>query len=313
MTVRRGEENLPHRSVLYHEIIHEIAPKRGKKFVDGTLGAGGHAWGILEASSPDGCLLGLDVDSQAISLARECLSPYSERAVIVRASYTSLLEQLDKVGWKSVDGILLDLGASSMQFNTPERGFSFMHEGPLDMRYDHQSPLTAADIVNTWEEEAIANILYRYGEERRSRQIARMIVRKRPLQNTAQLAEVVVKAFKRPPKSRIHPATRTFQAIRIAVNDELDALEQVLPQAVDALASLGRLAVVSFHSLEDRIVKRFFREYSQDMRDSEHPMAPVVRQASLRTITRKPIIPTEAEVLANPRSRSAKLRVAEKL
>jgi 16S rRNA (cytosine1402-N4)-methyltransferase len=280
--------------------------------VDGTLGAGGHAWGILEASGPDGRLLGFDVDPQAISLARERLSPYGERVVIVRASYTSLLEQLEHVGWESVDGVLLDLGASSMQFDTPERGFSFLHEGPLDMRYDLQSPLTAADIVNTWEEESIADILYRYGEERRSRQIARMIVRKRPLHNTAHLAEVVVKAFKQSPKSRIHPATRTFQAIRIAVNGELDALQQVLPQAVDALASGGRLAVVSFHSLEDRIVKRFFREYSQDKRESEHPMAPVVRQASLRTITRKPIIPTEAEVIANPRSRSAKLRVAEK-
>jgi 16S rRNA (cytosine1402-N4)-methyltransferase len=312
MTMRGGEESLPHRSVLYHEIIHEIAPKRGKKFVDGTLGAGGHAWGILEASDPNGQLLGFDVDPQAISLARERLSPYGERVVIVRASYTSLLEQLEHVGWESVDGVLLDLGASSMQFDTPERGFSFLHEGPLDMRYDLQSPLSAADIVNSWEEEAIADILYRFGEERRSRQIARMIVRNRPLHNTAQLAEVVVKTIKRPPKSRIHPATRTFQAIRIAVNGELDALQQVLPQAVDALASGGRLAVVSFHSLEDRIVKRFFREYSQDKRESEHPMAPVVRQASLRTITRKPIIPTEAEVIANPRSRSAKLRVAEK-
>jgi 16S rRNA (cytosine1402-N4)-methyltransferase len=313
MTAKRGEENLPHRSVLYHEIIHEIAPKRGKKYVDGTLGAGGHAWGILEASSPDGRLLGFDVDLQAISLAKERLSAYGDRAVIVRASYTSLLEQLANVGWERVDGILLDLGASSMQFNTPERGFSFLHEGPLDMRYDRQSPFTAADIVNTWGEEAIADILYRFGEERRSRQIARMIVGKRPLHNTTQLAEVVVKAIKRPHKSRIHPATRTFQAIRIAVNGELDALQQVLPQAVDVLASRGRLAVISFHSLEDRIVKRFFREYCQDKRESEHPMAPVVRQASLRIITRKPIIPAEAEVLSNPRSRSAKLRVAEKL
>jgi 16S rRNA (cytosine1402-N4)-methyltransferase len=313
MTEKRGEENLSHRSVLYHEIIHEIAPQRGRKYVDGTLGAGGHAWGILEGSGPDGQLLGLEVDAQAISLAGERLSAYGERVVIVRASYVSLSEQLDDLGWESVDGILLDLGVSSMQFNTPERGFSFQHEGPLDMRYDSRSPFTAADIVNTWDEEAIADVLYRYGEERGSRRIARKIVEARPLQTTTQLAEVVLKGCKRPPKSRIHPATRTFQAIRIAVNGELDALERALPQAVDALAPGGRLAVISFHSLEDRIVKRFFRGHSQDQRDNEHPLAPVVRRATLRTVNRKPIVPTEAEVLANPRSRSAKLRVAEKL
>jgi len=313
MTARREEENFSHRSVLYHEIIHEIAPKRGRKYVDGTLGAGGHAWGILEASNPDGRLLGLDVDPLAISLAEKRLSTFGERAVIKRASYASLSEQLDELGWARVDGILLDLGASSMQFDTPERGFSFLHEGPLDMRYDRQSPLTASDIVNTWDEETIADILYRYGEERQSRQIARKIVETRPLQTTVELAEVVARAVRRQPKSRIHPATRTFQAIRIAVNEELDALEGTLPQAVDALASGGRLAVISFHSLEDRIVKHFFRERSQDQRESEHPFAPVVRQATLRIVNRKPIVPMEAEVLANPRSRSAKLRVAEKL
>jgi 16S rRNA (cytosine1402-N4)-methyltransferase len=313
MTAKRGEENLSHRPVLYQEIIHEIAPKRGRKYVDGTLGAGGHAWGILEACSPNGRLLGLDVDAEAIPIARQRLSAYGDRVAIVRASYDSLSEQLDALGWAGVDGILLDLGASSMQFDKPERGFSFLQEGPLDMRYDSRAPLTAADIANTWDEEAIADILYRYGEERRSRRIARMIVQARPLQTTTQLAEVVVKAVGRPPKSRIHPATRTFQAIRIAVNEELDVLEGALPQAVDALVPGGRLAVISFHSLEDRIVKRFIRDHSQDQRDGEHPFAPVLRQADLRLVNRKAIVPSEAEVLSNPRSRSAKLRVAEKL
>jgi 16S rRNA (cytosine1402-N4)-methyltransferase len=313
MTTKQEEENLSHRSVLYHEIIHEIAPKRGRKYVDGTLGAGGHARGILEACSPDGRLLGLDVDSQAISLAEKRLSTFGERVVIMRASYASLSEQLGKLEWERVDGILLDLGASSMQFDTPERGFSFQSEGPLDMRYNIQSPFTASDIVNTWDEEAIADILYRYGEERRSRHIARKIIEARPVKTTTQLAEVVARAVKPQPKSRIHPATRTFQAIRMAVNEELDALEDALPQAVEALAPGGRLAVISFHSLEDRIVKRFFREHSQDRRESDHPMAPVVGRADLRIIHRKPIVPSEAEVLANPRSRSAKLRVAEKI
>jgi 16S rRNA (cytosine1402-N4)-methyltransferase len=313
MTAKRGEENLPHRPVLYHEIIHAIDPTRGKKYVDATLGAGGHAWGILEESSPDGQLLGLDVDPQAIALARKRLSEFGNRAILVGASYTTLSAQLEDLDWGSVDGILLDLGASSMQFNTPERGFSFLHEGPLDMRFDPKAPLTAAELLNTWDEEAIADVLYRFGEERRSRQIAKAIIQARPLQNTSQLAEVVAQTLKKPSKSRIHPATRTFQAIRIAVNGELDAIGQVLPQAIEALAPRGRLAVISFHSLEDRIVKRFFREHSQDQRDREHPMAPVVRKASARLVNRKPIIPDEEEIITNPRSRSAKLRVIEKL
>ena len=313
MNTQAGEENLPHRPVLYQEIIHTIAPARGKKYVDGTLGAGGHAWGLLEGSSPDGCLLGLDVDTQAIALAHQRLAEFGARVTLVQASYTTLSEQLENLGWDSVDGIVLDLGASSMQFDTPGRGFSFQHAGPLDMRFDTTAPLTAADIVNTWDGESIANVLYRYGEERRSRQIAKAILRARPLKTTHQLAEVVVKAFRGPRKSRLHPATRTFQALRIAVNQELEAIEEVLPQAVDALAPKGRLAVISFHSLEDRIVKQFFRRRSVDEVDSDQPFSSVMRQASVRLINRKPIIPGEEEVLNNPRARSAKLRIVEKL
>ena len=313
MTAKRGEENLSHHPVLYHEIIHAIAPTRGKKFVDGTLGAGGHAWGLLDESSPDGRLLGLDVDPQAITLAKERLSYFGDRAIIVKASYTTLSAQLHQLGWESVDGILLDLGASSMQFDTPERGFSFLHDGLLDMRFDPQASMNAAELLNTWDEEAIADILYRFGEERRSRQIAEAIIQARPLESTSQLADVVVQALKSPRRYRIHPATRTFQAIRIAVNRELEALESVLPQAIDALTPRGRLAVISFHSLEDRIVKHFFRRHSQDERDRTHPLAPVVRQASIRLINRKPITPDEEELLTNARSRSAKLRVVEKV
>ncbi len=313
MTAKTGEENLPHRPVLYQQIIHAIEPTRGKKYVDGTLGAGGHAWGILEASSPDGLLLGLDLDPHAIAIAQEKLSEFGERCSLVQASYTTIPDQLIRLGWERVDGILLDLGSSSMQFDTPERGFSFQKDGPLDMRFNPAGPLTAADIVNTWDQDSIADILYRYGEERRSRQIAKAIFAARPLQSTCQLADVVAGAIKGSRKSRLHPATRSFQALRIAVNGELDAIEQALPQAVEVLSSGGRLAVISFHSLEDRIVKHFFRDHSRDERDMNHPLAPVVREATLKLANRKPVLPGDEEVHSNPRARSAKLRVAEKI
>ncbi len=313
MTSRGGESNLPHQPVLYHQIIHAIQPQRGKKFVDGTVGAGGHAWGLLKESSPDGQLLGLDVDPHAIALAEKHLAEYGQRVVLVRASHTTFLAQLEQLGWERVDGILLDLGASSMQFDSPERGFSFLRDGPLDMRFDPSSPLTAADVVNTWDQHSLADALYKYGEERRSRQVAQAIVRARPLHSTRQLAEIVADVVGSLPGSKLHPATRTFQALRIVVNQELAAIEKTLPQAVEALAPGGRLAVISFHSLEDRIVKQAFRSYSRDLRDESHPMAPVIRPAVARLVQRKPILPTEDEIENNPRARSAKLRVLEKL
>ncbi len=230
--------------------------------MDGTLGAGGHAAGLLTASQPGGHLLGLDADPQAIELARHNLAPFGERARIKQVSYTTLAEQLARLGWDSVDGILLDLGASSMQFDSPGRGFSFQLDGPLDMRFDPASPLTAAEIVNDWPENDLADVLYRYGEEPASRRIARAIVRARPVHGTRELAAIVEKTLGR--RSAHHPATQTFQALRIAVNDELGAVERVLPQAVRALAPGGRLAVVTFHSLEDRLVKEYFRRESRD-------------------------------------------------
>jgi len=313
MTSRGGESHLPHQPVLYHKIIHAIQPQRGQKFVDGTVGAGGHAWGLLKHSSPDGQLLGLDVDPHAIALAEERLAEFGSRSVLVRSSHTNLLAQLEQLGWMQVDGIVLDLGASSMQFDSPERGFSFLRDGPLDMRFDPSKPLTAADVVNGWDQRSLADALYKYGEERRSRQIAQAIVRARPVQSTHQLAEIVANVIGSPPGSRLHPATRTFQALRIVVNRELDAIEKTLPQAVKALAPGGRLAVIAFHSLEDRIVKHAFRSYSRDLRDESHPMAPVIRPAVARLVHRKPVLPTEDEIEKNPRARSAKLRVLEKL
>ena len=301
-----------HRPVLYHEIIHSLSPQRGGYYVDATLGAGGHAWGILESSSPDGQLLGLDVDPQALELARQKLSEFGSRAILVRASYTTLARQLDALKWQIVDGIVLDLGVSSMQLDTPQRGFSFQTEAPLDMRFDPENPVSAADLVNKLSEEELAGLIYRYGEERRSRSVARAIVQSRPIETTTQLAKVVARAT-HSGRPGMHPATRTFQALRIAVNGELDALEEFLPQAVAALRAGGRLAVISFHSLEDRIVKEYFRQESRDcICPPRQPICTCGHRASLRLVNRKPIEPQESEVKDNPRARSARLRVVEK-
>ena len=303
----------PHQPVLYKEIIHALQPKRGGRYVDGTVGAGGHARGILEASAPDGQLLGLDVDPQALALARETLAPYEQRVHLAQASYTTLSAQLKNLQWDSVDGIVLDLGASSMQFDTPERGFSFQNDAPLDMRFGPHALQTAADIVNTFDERELADLIYEYGEDRDSRKIARAIVNKRPLQTTRELV-AVIEAVSPRRGDRVHPATKTFQALRIAVNDELASIKTVLPQAVASLKSGGRLAVISFHSLEDRIVKEFFREQSKDLVNPPYEqLYAVERKAIIKEVTRKPIAPSEEETKDNPRARSAKLRIAEKM
>ncbi|HLE92752.1 MAG TPA: 16S rRNA (cytosine(1402)-N(4))-methyltransferase RsmH [Anaerolineales bacterium] len=310
-----------HQPVLYKEIIHALQPRSGGRYVDGTLGAGGHARGILEVCAPDGLLLGLDVDPQALVLARKTLAPYEQRIHLAQASYTSLSTQLVQLGWDMVDGIVLDLGASSMQFDTPGRGFSFMYDAPLDMRFGPHALHTAADLVNELSERELADLIYQYGEERESRKIARAIVKARPLHTTRELVAVIESAS--PPRrpfdtfgraGRIHPATRTFQALRIAVNEELASIEEVLPQAVTALAVGGRLAVISFHSLEDRIIKDFFREQSTDLVNPPYErIYEVERNATLKEVNRKPITPSDEEINDNPRARSAKLRIAEKL
>ena len=303
---------LPHEPVLYQEIIHALRPIGTGRYVDGTLGAGGHAAGLLSLSEPGGRLLGLDVDPQALDLARQRLAPFGERAVLKLGSYTSLPEQMKTLGWKTVDGIVLDLGASSMQFDTAGRGFSFLAEGPLDMRFDPSNPLSADEIVNRWPEEELADLLFEYGEEPASRRIARAIVQARPVSGTRELAALIEKAVGR--HSGHHPATQTFQALRIAVNGELESLKQVLPAAIQALAPGGRLAVISFHSLEDRIVKETFRLESRDcICPPRQPVCTCGHKASIREITRRPLVPTAEEVDRNSRARSAKLRVAEKL
>jgi 16S rRNA (cytosine1402-N4)-methyltransferase len=307
-----------HRPVLYKETVAALQPKTGGRYIDGTVGAGGHARGILEASSPKGRLLGLDVDPQALELASRALAVFGDRVTLIRASYTTLTQQITEIGWPKVDGILLDLGLSSMQLDTPERGFSFQWDAPLDMRFDPTNPVTAAVLVNTLSEGDLADLLYRYGEEPAARKIARSIIENRPVLTTQQLANLVLSAQgKRPDrrgKKTIHPATRTFQALRIAVNDELQALENVLTQAVDSLTPGGRFAVISFHSLEDRIVKQFFRRESQDcVCPPKQPVCTCGHKATIRQVNRRPVQPQEYEITENPRSRSAKLRVAEKL
>ncbi len=312
-------DGLAHRPVLYQEIIHALKPARGNRYVDATLGAGGHAWGILQHSSPDGLLLGLDVDPQALALAAERLAVFGQRAILVRASYTQLAEQLASLGWSHVNGILLDLGVSSMQLDVAERGFSFSADAPLDMRFDPANPRTAAQLVNELPEEELARILFQYGEEIYAKQIARAVVQARPVTTTGQLAAIVSRVVGRRSrredrKRPLHPATRTFQALRIAVNRELEALEEVLPQAVAALAPGGRLAVISFHSLEDRMVKQFFRRESADcLCPPRQPVCTCGHRATLVEINRHPIRPQEDEVAQNPRARSARLRVAERI
>jgi 16S rRNA (cytosine1402-N4)-methyltransferase len=308
-----AEETPAHQPVLYQEVLEALLPKSGGQYVDGTVGLGGHAHGVLSAIAPEGELLGLDVDPRACEFAAKRLAEFGNRSILRQGSYGQLSQHLAAVGWEAVDGVLLDLGASSMQFDSAERGFSFQQEGPLDMRFDPNSPMTADELVNQWPEADLADIIFRYGEEPKSRRIARAITKSRPLRSTVQLAEVIAKAAGGR-RGGIHPATRSFQALRIAVNRELETLEAALPQTVAALKPGGRLAVISFHSLEDRKVKLFFR---QESRDCICPPGQLVctcgHEASISEIARKPIRPTPGEVETNPRARSARLRVAEKL
>ncbi|MCX7671813.1 MAG: 16S rRNA (cytosine(1402)-N(4))-methyltransferase RsmH [Anaerolineae bacterium] len=307
--------NTTHVPVLLNEVLRGLDLRPGAVCVDATVGGGGHAEAILQATAPAGRLLGLDADPQAIERVRRRLAPFEARVTLVHANFRDLAAVATAHGFTAVDAVLLDLGVSSFQLAGEERGFSFLAAGPLDMRMDPRLSLTADEIVNRWPQEQLADIIYRYGEEPASRRIARAIVAARPVRTTADLAEIVARAAGgRGEHLRIHPATRTFQALRIAVNDELGALEAVLPQAVALLARRGRLAVISFHSLEDRIVKQFMQREARDcLCPTDLPVCRCGHRATLRPVTRKPICPSEDEVLANPRSRSAKLRIAERL
>ena len=307
-----GDE-YPHQPVLYHEVLDALAPVSGSDYIDGTLGAGGHAEGILQASAPRGRLLGLDLDPEALAIAHQRLFTYQDRIVLRQASYQQAPEILQDIGWQHVHGILLDLGVSSMQIDRPGRGFSFLEEGPLDMRFDQNSGLSAAELVNSLSEEALAKILRDYGEERYARRIARAIIAAKPILTTQALAAVIKKAVPHY-AATIHPATRTFHALRIATNQELQTLADSLPSLVQCLAPRGRIGVISFHSLEDRIVKGFFRTESRDcICPPERPVCICGHSASLKVLTKKPIRAGDKEIQENPRARSARYRVAENI
>ena len=308
-----AREPQAHTPVLLGAVLDALRIRPGAWIVDATVGAGGHAAAMLEAAGPEGRLLGIDQDPQALALAGERLARFGPRVRLVHACFDQLAAVAAAEGMTAVDAILMDLGVSSMHLDDPARGFSFQKEGPLDMRMDPtHGGLTAADIVNTWEEEELADLLRRYGEERHHRRIARQIAQQRPFSGTVELARAIEQVL--PRREKIHPATRTFQALRIAVNDELGALERALPQAVALLKPGGRLAVISFHSLEDRIVKRFLRQEATDcICPPGQPVCTCGHRATVRPVTRKPVTASAAEVAANPRSRSARLRAVEKL
>ena len=303
---------LSHIPVLYQEVLAGLRIKPGGHYIDATVGGGGHARGILMASALDGKLLGIDADPMAIAVAREQLAEFGQRVTLVQGNFADLEEIALRHGFYPLDGIFLDLGLSSMQLEATERGFSFQLDGPLDMRFAPSQMATAADLVNTLSMEELAGILSQYGEEPQARRIARAIVAERPINTTGELAALVERTVGR--RKRIHPATRTFQALRIAVNNELECLAEALPQALRLLAPGGRLVIISFHSLEDRLVKEFFRSEARDcLCPPKAPICTCGHRAALGIVTRKPIRPSVDEVAANPRSRSAKLRIAYRL
>lgn len=301
-----------HVPVLLNETLAALALTPGADVIDGTLGGAGHAEAILQAIAPNGRLLGLDADPAAVARARMRLAPFGERAILAQANFDQM--RIVAGAYRLAPAaILLDLGLSSYQLAGDDRGFSFLSAGPLDMRFNPAAGRSAADLVNTLDEVELADLIFRYGEERFSRRIARALVTARPLAEARVVAAVIARATGGR-HERIHPATRTFQALRIAVNDELGALERVLPQALDLLQIAGRLVVISFHSLEDRLVKQFMqREASDCICPPRLPVCVCGHRARLRLSVKKPIAATEAEVSRNPRSRSAHLRVAEKI
>ena len=300
-----------HIPVLLEEVVSQLQVRPGGCYVDATVGQGGHARVILERSAPTGRLLGLDRDPDAVASARRALEGFGERARIMHNTFADLGSTASSAGFAQVDGILFDLGYSSAQLETSGRGFSFQRDEPLDMRFDGQGT-TAADLLNELSERELADLIYRYGEEPESRHIAKLIVANRPLRTTFELASLIEGAARG--RGKIHPATRTFQALRIAVNDELSALETALPQATGLLKPGGRMAVISFHSLEDRLVKTYFRRESTGCHCPPRlPVCHCGHVAALRLVHDKAITPSAAEVRGNSRARSAKLRVAERL
>ncbi len=302
-----------HIPVLLNEAIEALAVHPGGRYIDSTLGAGGHAMAILKRSSPGGQLLGIDADPEAIQAAWARLKAYRDSALLINENFVNLEAICLKYDFFPVHGILFDLGLSSLQLNSDGRGFSFQHDAPLDMRLNPSQEITAADIVNTYSESELAQLIKTYGEESYSRQIARHIIPARPIKTTLHLVQVIEQAVGGR-RGRIHPATRTFQALRIAVNQELEHLETALKQAINLLGFGGRLVVISYHSLEDRLVKQIMQQESKDcICPSDTPVCVCGHTACLRLINKRVITPSATEVQLNPRSRSAKLRAAERI
>jgi len=302
-----------HIPVLLQETIKALTVQPGGRYIDCTLGAGGHASAILDRSSPGGQLLGIDADSEVIEIAKARLEAYSSSILLVNENFVDLEAICIKYDFLPVHGILFDLGLSSLQLNNHGRGFSFQHDAPLDMRLSPSQEVTAVDIINTSSETELAHLIKIYGEEGYSHQIARRVVQERPINTTLQLVRTIEQAIGGR-RGRLHPATRTFQALRIAVNHELEHLETALKQAINLLGFEGRLVVISYHSLEDRIVKQLMQQESKDcICPPDVPTCVCGHRASLRLINKRVITPSPTEVKLNPRSRSAKLRAAERI
>jgi 16S rRNA (cytosine1402-N4)-methyltransferase len=317
MAASLGGIGAPHRPVLLTETLKFLVPERGGLFVDCTVGLGGHSEAILE-SSERARVVGMDLDPAALAYARQRLASFGERFQSFQVNFRELADVLSRVGERDPAGILVDLGVSSLQFDSPERGFSFRFDAPLDMRMDPTSGATAADLLQQLPESEIARIIFEFGEERHSRRIARRIVERReqgePVTTTKDLADLVATAVGGGKRQQIHPATRTFQALRIAVNSELDGLGDFVQSAIDLLAPDGRFAGISFHSLEDRILKQELRRLSGKCQCPPRlPVCSCGARKIVEVLTRRPAIPTAREIEENPRARSAKLRACRKL
>ena len=304
---------IQHNPVMVPEILKYLDVVSGGRYIDCTLGEGGHSKSILDASNPGGEVLGIDADHEAIEVSKSRLEKYQDRVIFVNDNFRNLRKIAMRRNFIPAHGILLDLGVSSLQLNIETRGFSFMRKSPLDMRFSYNQKLTADQVVNTFQENEIADILYHFGDERRARKIAKIIVENRPIKHSNELAEIIKKKIYIS-NHKINPATKTFQALRIYINEELSALSEVLEQSLEIIGIGGRLAVISYHSIEDRIVKNYFR------RESKYCIClPNVikcecnHEPKLKVITKKPISPSSNEIISNRRSRSAKLRVIERI
>ena len=311
------DSEFEHKSILVSEILGFLDLQPGSVVIDATLGLGGHAEAVLQTSA-DTRVIGIDQDQKALETATERLKSFGSRFQGVHSNFVEISSVADELNITAVDAVIADLGVSSMQLDDAERGFSFRFDAPLDMRMDTSKGSTAAELLEELDQEEIANLIYRYGEERKSRRVARLIVERRdagqPVRSTEELARLVERAVGRSPKDKIHPATRTFQALRIAVNNELGILDGFIKDSIDLLKLNGTLSVITFHSLEDRIVKQAFQKLSgKCFCPPRIPKCVCGAEKRVEILTRKPVVPTEDEMSVNPRSRSAKLRVCRKI